>query len=194
MKLVLLRHGLTKENLERRFLGITDVPLAPEGVLQAREKSHTLPPVEHIYVSPLIRCRQTASLLWPEREQTVIPALRETDFGPFEGKTHEELKDNPLYNQWISDPEDPSIAPQVENVVDCALRATRGLEMLVGHGRTHGYQTVGVVSHGGTLMSMLARHGQPTRDYYSWRMENCGGYLVEVEAGEELKLELLKVL
>ena len=194
MRLVLIRHGVTKENLERRFLGVTDVPLAPEGERQAQEKAEKLPAVEHIYVSPLMRCRQTASLLWPEKEQTVIPALRETDFGPFEGKTHEELKDNPLYNQWISDPDDPSIAPQVENVMDCALRATRGLEMLVSHALARGYQTVGVVSHGGTLMSMLTRHGLPERDYYSWKMENCGGYLVNVEPGEDLKLKLLEVL
>lgn len=192
MKLVLLRHGVTKENLERRFLGVTDVPLAPEGEEQAKEKSGKLPRVEHIYVSPLMRCRQTAALFWPEAEQTVIPPLRETDFGPFEGKTHEELKDNPLYNQWISDPDDPSIVPQVENVMECALRSTRGLATLVSHALSHGYQMVGVVSHGGTLMSMLARHCVPERDYYSWKMDNCGGYLVELEPGDELKLKLLE--
>ena len=78
--------------------------------------------------------------------------------------------------------------------MECALRATHGLEVLVGHGLTHGYQTVGVVSHGGTLMSMLTRHGVPERDYYSWKMDNCGGYLVQLEPDEQLKLRILEEL
>lgn len=189
MKLILIRHGLTKENLERRFLGITDVPLAPQGAAMAVEAAEHIPPVEHVYVSPLIRCRQTAMLLWPKQEQTVIPQLRETDFGPFEGKNHEELKDDPLYNRWMSFPDDPTIVPQVEDPVSCAMRATEALKLVVERAKTQGYETVGVVSHGGTLMSMLTRHGRPARDYYSWRMGNCGGYAAELDP-EQLLLHI----
>ena len=114
-----------------------------------------MPAVEHIYVSPLIRCRQTAMLLWPKQEQTIIPQLRETDFGPFEGKNHEELKDDPLYNRWMSEPDDPTIVPQVEDPVSCAMRATEGLKLVAAQAKERGFETVGVVSHGGTLMSIL---------------------------------------
>ncbi len=181
MKVILLRHGATKENLEHRFLGVTDAILAPQGAAEALERAAHLPPVDHVYVSPLIRCRQTAILLWPRSEQTVIPELRETDFGPFEGKCHEELLDDPLYNQWLAYPDDPSVVPMVENVVACAQRASRALERLSQDAAAHGYETVGVVSHGGTLMGMLARHGRPERDYYSWRMDNCGGFVAELD-------------
>lgn len=193
MKLLLMRHAMTKENMEHRFLGITDVPIAPEGEALARERVGKIPEVEHVYLSPLMRCRQTAEIFWPHATQTVIMDLRETDFGPFEGKTHEELKDDPMYNQWISDPDDPSIVPQVENVLECALRATRGLELLVQDAISHGYETVGVVSHGGTLMSILARHARPAHDYYSWRMENCGGYFVELNP-DNMTLKILEKL
>lgn len=186
MKVILVRHGATKENLEHRFLGVTDVALAPQGAAEALEKATRLSPVDHVYVSPLIRCLQTAVLLWPRAAQTVIPELRETDFGPFEGKCHQELLDDPLYNRWLACPDDPSVVPMVENVVSCAQRASRALERLSRDAVSNGYETVGVVSHGGTLMGMLTRHGRPERDYYSWRMDNCGGFIAQLDPVELL--------
>lgn len=183
MELILLRHGATAQNLERRFLGITDVPLAPQGASQALALAPKMPRVDHLYVSPLIRCRQTAVLVWPDVEQTVIPELRETDFGPFEGKTHEELVEDELYNLWISCPEDPEVVPMVEDAAACGARAGTALMRLCADASAKAYRSVAVVSHGGTLMSILARYGHPQRDYYSWRMENCGGFFAQVDIG-----------
>ena len=45
-------------------MGRLDVPLAPEGETLARETA-PLPTVEHLYISPMLRCRRTAELLWP---------------------------------------------------------------------------------------------------------------------------------
>ena len=72
MELILIRHGTTQGNLERRFIGLTDIPVLPEGEELAREVSKTLPPVDHVYHSPLIRCVQTARLLWPGVEMTAV--------------------------------------------------------------------------------------------------------------------------
>ena len=88
MELILIRHGMTPGNLERRFVGSLDQPLAPQGEALARAVAPTLPPVEHLYVSPLTRCQQTAGLLWEGVARTTVPNLRETDFGPYEGKCH----------------------------------------------------------------------------------------------------------
>ena len=55
MELILMRHGTTQGNLERRFIGTLDVPLLPLGEELARRVGATLPAVEHIYRSPLQR-------------------------------------------------------------------------------------------------------------------------------------------
>ena len=55
MELILMRHGTTQGNLERRFIGTLDVPLLPQGEELARRVGATLPAVEHIYRSPLQR-------------------------------------------------------------------------------------------------------------------------------------------
>ena len=190
MELILIRHGTTQGNKERRFIGVLDVPLATEGEELARRVAPTLPAVDHVYRSPLVRCAQTAELLWPEAEETVIPQLRETDFGPFEGKNHEELKDDPLYQQWISAADFAKI-PVGESAEDAVERAGEGLEILLSDAKEHGYERVGVVSHGGTLMGLLWRFGRPEREYYDWMCPNCGGYRALVHE-DPLTLEILE--
>ena len=190
MELILIRHGTTQGNKERRFIGVLDVPLAPEGEELARRVAPTLPAVDHVYGSPLLRCEQTAELLWPDAEKTVIPELRETDFGPFEGKNHEELKDDPLYQQWITTADFAKI-PVGESAADAVERASRGLSLLLEDAKEHGYERVGVVSHGGTLMGLLWRFGRPERDYYDWMCPNCGGYRARLHENP-LTLEILE--
>ena len=185
MELILIRHGTTQGNLEKRFVGTLDVPLTPQGEELARKVGPTLPKVEHIYRSPLMRCRQTAELLWPGVETTVIEELRETDFGPFEGKNHEELKDDPLYQAWIGQGDRLNFAAMpvgetAEQVVD---RVSIGLEKLVKVAAAHGFARVGVVSHGGALMGLLSKYGRPEREYYGWMCPNCGGFRMELNPG-----------
>ena len=65
MTVYLIRHGQTQGNLERRYIGSTDQPLCPQGreALEGRE----MPSVDGLYVSPLLRCRQTAAILFTLR-------------------------------------------------------------------------------------------------------------------------------
>lgn len=186
MEVILIRHGVTQGNLEKRFVGRLDVPLAPEGEAMARETAPLLPAVEHLYVSPMRRCRQTAALLWPGVAQTVIEDLRETDFGPFEGKSHQELRDDPMYQRWLAG--EMAVGEPAE---DCARRGSRALEALAEDALARGFTRIGVVSHGGLLMGMLTRCGRPARTgFYDWYPQNCGGYRAEL-VREPLEIHIL---
>lgn len=186
MEVILMRHSVTRGNQEKRFVGRLDVPLAPEGEELARATAALLPPVEHLYVSPMLRARRTAQLLWPHVAQTLVEDLRETDFGPFEGKNHQELKDDPLYRRWLAG--EMAVGEPAE---DCARRGSRALRWLAEHGEAQGYGRVGVVSHGGLLMGMLTLHGDPKRpNFYDWYPQNCGGYRAEL-VREPLTLRIL---
>ena len=177
MELILIRHGTTQGNLEKRFVGTLDLPLIPQGEELARQVGPTLPRVEHIYRSPLTRCRQTAELLWPGTEMTVVDQLRESDFGPFEGKNHEELKDDALYQAWISqDHLNFAAMPVGESAEQVVERMTEALRQLTADAAAHGYERVGVVSHGGAIMGLMSQFGRPRRAYYGWMCPNCGGF------------------
>lgn len=176
MEVILVRHGLTQGNKEKRFVGRLDIPLAPEGEAMARETAPLMPKVEHLYVSPMLRCRQTADLLWPGVPRTYVEDLKETDFGPFEGKKHAELQEDPVYLQWLA-----GTLAVGEPVEECARRGAQALSLVGRDAAEHGYERVGVVSHGGLLMSVLSRYGRPARaNYYDWTIPNCGGYRGEL--------------
>ena len=172
MEVILVRHGITQGNKEKRFVGRLDVPLAPEGEAMARETAPLMPKVEHLYVSPMLRCRQTADLLWPDVPRTFVEDLRETDFGIFEGKNHAELQDDPAYQRWLAG--EMVVGEPAE---DCARRGARALAFVGKDAAEHGYEHVGVVSHGG----LLTLCGRPARKgFYDWFPQNCGGYRGEL--------------
>ena len=91
MELLMIRHSSTRGNLLRQYVGSQDHPLAPEGVALAERRRGEMPPIDGLWVSPMLRCRQTAEILFPGVEQRLVDALKECDFGTFEGKTWAEL-------------------------------------------------------------------------------------------------------
>ena len=127
MEFVLIRHSLTPGNLEKQYVGSTDQPLAPEGEALARERRERMPEVDGLWVSPLKRCRQTAELLFPGMEQRIIQDLQECDFGDYECKTWEELKDEEIYRAWIGG--DMTVTfPHGESMEHFIARCRRGIQ------------------------------------------------------------------
>ena len=68
MEIWLVRHGKTRGNLERRYIGSTDEPLAPEGREELsslwKERNKENAP-QLVFTSALRRTGETASLLFP---------------------------------------------------------------------------------------------------------------------------------
>ena len=88
MKIYLLRHGQTTYNVEKRYQGTLDIPLSEEG--RAQLVRADISP-KKVYVSPLIRARSTADILFHEAEQVVIDDFREMCFGIFQGRNYIEM-------------------------------------------------------------------------------------------------------
>ena len=89
-ELILVRHGQSMGNLERRFLGHTDLPLSPLGVEQARRLAEYLKDerVDAIYTSDLVRASATAAPIAMQRGIQLYPdpELREIYAGEWEGR------------------------------------------------------------------------------------------------------------
>lgn len=95
--IILIRHGQTDWNVERRWQGKTDVPLNATGRAQARALAARLTtwPIENIYSSDLSRAVDTAQVLADavNVELMIEPGWRERDLGELEGLTREEIQD-----------------------------------------------------------------------------------------------------
>lgn len=175
---MLIRHSVTAGNEKKRYIGSTDEPLCEAG----REllKGRKYPEIQRLYVSPMIRCRQTASLIYPGQKQQVIEDFRECDFGEFENKNYLELADNPHYQQWI-DSNGMLPFPQGESREEFQNRSIKAFVQMVDECLADGILSVAAVVHGGTIMSVLEACASEKREYYGWHVENAGGYVVQVD-------------
>ncbi len=175
MTFYLMRHGASLGNLERRYVGATDEPLLPES--RQALKALRLPPVKRVYVSPLLRCVETAGILYPDIPMELVPDFRECGFGAFEYKNYEELKDHPAYRAWL-DARGFTAFPGGESRADFCKRVVRAFDHVAEKAEPLGGD-IAVVAHGGTLMAILEARALPKQDFYAWQAPTGCGYAAE---------------
>jgi alpha-ribazole phosphatase len=196
-KVIFIRHGKTAGNERRAYVGRTDEPLSELGrrELLQRKEAGEYPnenQVAAVFVSPMLRCRQSAEVLFPNAGQIIIPEWTEMDFGDFEGKNYEQLNGTPAYQEWIDSngtlpfPGGESRPHFVERVMkgyermkEILARGISDAEQVCPDeqqgrwlGEEHqnaGSQVVAIV-HGGTIMALFSTlYGD---NYYNYQLEN----------------------
>ncbi|MBI2869148.1 MAG: histidine phosphatase family protein [Chloroflexi bacterium] len=146
MELALVRHGQTGWNAAGMFRGRADIDLDDTGVRQAGLLAGYLAgePVTAVYSSPLKRAIGTAAAIAAasKLEVKTAPGLIDFDYGAWQGRSLEELRDTKLYREWLEHPESVRM-PGGESLADVRQRAletvnaivkqTTGLAVLVSH-------------------------------------------------------------
>lgn len=177
VELILVRHGRTPGNDERRYVGVVDQPLSEKGREQAQTAVHH-DDVTRVYVSKLRRTHETAAIMFPNAEQVVVDDIHEMDFGTFAGRSANEMADDPQYRAWV-DSECTAPCPDGESQDAFTDRVCAALEELVGQAAARGERQLVVVAHGGTMMAFLSRYGNdPSKKYWDWLVGNCEGYRI----------------
>ena len=175
----LLRHGLTQANAEGRYVGSTDTPLSAAGEEQLLnlKAQHDYPQADAFFSSPLSRCTRSFELLYPQAEPTIVQGFAECDFGDFEGRTIDELKDDIDYREWIAK-EGKVAPPSGESSIDFQKRCCASFEEIVDKLLRTGQNRAVIMAHGGTIMFILGTYGYPKRPFYEWLCGNGMGYEV----------------
>ena len=155
MQLLLIRHGETAANAERRVQGHLDVPLSGRGLRESERLAGRVAglPVAALYSSPLRRARQTAdaiaeqlSLEIEERDE-----LMERDVGALSGLVWDEVMERyPEFIRARAEPNPTIDVPGYELDDAFNLRVHTVLEAIIV---VHPEQTVAVVTHGGVIAS-----------------------------------------
>jgi broad specificity phosphatase PhoE len=110
MRLILIRHGETAWNREKRVQGFSDIALSETGVRQAHRLALSLrgEEINAIYTSPLRRAYETARIVGQFHKVSihVKPGLMEMNYGDFEGLHVQELRDRhkEFVTKWIANP------------------------------------------------------------------------------------------
>ena len=163
-----IRHGATAANREGRYVGVTDTPLSQEGIgkLEDMNRRYSYPGAPVFYVSPLKRCVETCKIIYPQVTPILVPALSECNFGEWEGKTAEELKEDPKFQQWLENGQ-KTAPPGGESGEDFTIRVLNAFDKLV--------------------------YGIPKAGFYDWIVGNGCGYSVRITPGLWMRDKVMEV-
>ena len=189
--LVIIRHGETTWNRERRIMGDADIPLSEPGRRQCAAAAAVLSgfEIDRIVTSPLTRAVETAELI---SEVLGVPVATDGDlvevrFGHWQGKTYEEIIRDPACERFFQDPE-TNPTPGGETIVDVQNRGLAALDRAVPGRRTL------FVSHGDIIRSTLCHYLQmPVSEFRRIRVDNCGMSGV-IASGAATEVKFLNVL
>ncbi len=150
-RLVLIRHGITEWNQQRRYCGYKDIGLSSRGkaqVVRLRKRFKGFE-FDRIYCSDRKRALQTKAILFGKGDFVKVKGLREIDFGVFEGLRHHEIvrKYPKLYKEWLADPYKARI-PEAEPMRIFKKRVHDAIKRIIQANRG---KTIAVVCHGGVI-------------------------------------------
>lgn len=188
--LAMIRHGQTQANQQHRYLGRTDESLSERGkqMLLSYKEQYLYPEADCLFTSPMKRCVETAEILYPKLEPVVIPEWTETDFGRFEYKNYEELKDDTYYQRWIDSggimdfPGGESRDTFLERCKSGFQRMCRILQRIQTE-NTKQPVRAGMIVHGGTIMALLSSYGkrEDQKGYFDYQTATGRGYLCRID-------------
>lgn len=156
-KIILIRHGETSANRQKRYIGVTESKLTPYGRYQAKclKRRIVKDTIDRIFVSSSRRAIDFSRIIFGNRKKKIRAGLREMNFGIFEGLTYSEaLKKYPfLYSKWLKNPQHFNI-PEAESFIDFRTRILRLLKEVVS---SNAGKTIAIVTHGGPIMLILKK-------------------------------------
>jgi probable phosphomutase (TIGR03848 family) len=159
---ILLRHGQSTAN-ERGVLAgrSSGVGLSEKGRTQAEALVARMAdvPIAELVVSPMLRCKQTISVLRKTRDMSAViePRLSEVDYGAWTGRSLRELAKEPLWRVVQTHPS-AAVFPEGEGLAAVQARAVAAVrEHDARITREHGENAVWLLcSHGDVLKAILA--------------------------------------
>ena len=199
LRLLLVRHGLSSFNKERRIQGRDDLSnLSEEGHEQARALGRSLQDVsiQAVYSSPLQRAAATtASLLETQGGQAPDPVfddgLLEVDLEPWSGQTIDELMQGSTeaYKIWKQRPMELELqrrdGSSYKPLPELMEQARGFISTLLERHSATGNDTVLVVAHNAILRClMLVLLGEPDHGFRRLRVDNTSLSVFNIRPGD----------
>ncbi len=173
LELLLIRHGQTDWNLDRRVMGRQPIGLNETGRSQVQDLALALKelPIDHIYASPLQRTQESAEILNQNRNLSPIfhESLREIEYGIWVGKTFDEVRKAKDYSDPYANPHLPvcESGESLNQVRDRAVSFTEELRQ-----KTEG--RILLVSHADWIKTVVLHYlNLPLSQLRSLRIDNA---------------------
>ena len=178
MSIYLIRHGKTRANEDHLYCGSTDLPLSPAGLAELGELRYDIHPARFV-TSGMRRTDETLKALFGNVPFTVDARFREVDFGSFEMKSYDMLKDDPAYQTWITGDNEGNVPPQGESGVQMTRRVLAAFSELP--------DGTALICHGGVIAAIMAAcFPAEGKHRYQWQPLNGHGYELSGDTYREI--------
>lgn len=182
-KIILVRHGESKLNIEGVYYGVLNPELTEKGKEQAKKTREVLKSInyEKIYASDLKRAVDTAEIVnYKELEILIDEELRELNFGIFEGHTYKELLEK--YPEELKKSQSNWKNYNYitgESVLELQKRAVDFIEKKVDL-----EENTVLVTHWGVINTILSHYfSKELESYWKFSVENGGVVIIEFSEG-----------
>ena len=170
MTIYLIRHGKTAANERHLYCGSTDLPLSPAGRAELEKMHYDIGNVRFL-TSGMRRTNETLSILFGDVPFEFDPRFREVDFGIFEMKSYDELKDTPEYQAWLAGDNDSNIPPHGESGAQMRRRVLEAFSEI--------QEDTCLITHGGVIAAIMeALFPEAHKTRYQWQPKNGCGYKI----------------
>ncbi|MDN5345332.1 MAG: hypothetical protein PWQ18_1446 [Clostridia bacterium] len=181
-RVYLVRHGETEWNHSGRYQGHSDVALSPRGRQQAEllQERFRRVHLDSVYASDLSRALETATTIAAPHGLAVNPvrALREINFGAWEGLTYQEIIAG-YQREWEAWRQDPGhrLVPGGESFHQVKDRVWAAFNGIVQQETGH---HILMVAHGGSLRALICSIlGLDLSAVWRFRLDNTGVSVVD---------------
>ncbi len=179
MDLILLRHGETLHNYQRKYCS-DDCPLSEKGIIQmerAADKIHNLI-VDRVMVSPLVRTRESFEIIrkYHNFPYEIVKDIKEVDAGKLKGKTFEEgmeLYPNEV-EDYLFDYIDTPL-PGGESIQEAYERVGKILKDIRNYSGN-----ILMITHGGVISLMLSYILGDVKNYHRFSVDNGSFTLINM--------------
>ncbi len=202
LRLLLIRHGLSSYNREKRIQGRNDLStLTPEGVSQASKIGEALKglPIHAIYSSPLRRASDTASELLrvhsTSKNLIIDNDLLEIDLAPWSGLTVDEVKSKfpNSYQTWKKSPNELTLKREdgitynpIQELMD---QAERFLSRIFATHKSDKNENIVLVAHNAILRCLILKLlGSPKAGLRRIRLDNASLSIFNIEIDNRIQV------
>ena len=173
MSIYLIRHGQTVANEQHLYCGSTDLPLSDGGREELHSMRYDITP-ERFVTSGMKRTDETLRILFGNVPFSVDSRFREVDFGDFEMKSYEMLKEKAAYQAWLTGDNERNVPPGGESGVQMTRRVLEAFREIP--------DGTALITHGGVIAAIMASlFPADGKHRYQWQPRNGHGY--EIRGG-----------
>ena len=173
MSIYLIRHGKTVANEQHLYCGSTDLPLSDGGREDLHSMHYDITP-ERFVTSGMKRTDETLRIVFGNVPFSVDSRFREVDFGAFEMKSYEMLKEKAAYQAWLTGDNERNVPPEGESGVQMTRRVLEAFREIP--------DGTALITHGGVIAAIMASlFPADGKHRYQWQPRNGHGY--EIRGG-----------